>query len=263
MSTLGRPPIGTGSRQSGTSLEAVDEGMRFVGTAACLGALLPSTSGRLLRGPWSATATAGRMGAGPRTRGARTMVTLRWPRGRTGASPRTLTSARSSGMPPAMVAAPRRPRAARWPRPMTIGRRSARRIGKARPATGTDDCSAATTPGSPTLLPAPRASCGVSSGTPGSPAGTSPPTPNPSAVMCAASTSRTWMSAGGDRAGCPVDSLRPAPSCGECALTAFAPATRTGRTISSSAGTCWSGPGATACLARRAGTCTTRRAGCT
>ena len=152
VSTLGRPPIGTGSTQPGASPEAVDEGMRCVGTAACPGALLPSTNGGLLRGPWSTTTTAGCMGAGPRTRGARTVVMLRRPRGRTGASPRTLTSARGSGMPPAMMAAPRRPRAARWPRPMTIGRRSARRIGEARPATGTDDCSAATTPGSPTLL---------------------------------------------------------------------------------------------------------------
>ena len=67
-------------------------------------------------------------------------------------------------MPPAMMTAPRQPRAARWLRPTTTGRRSAWRIGKARPATGTDCCSAATTPGSPTLLPAPRASCGVNSG---------------------------------------------------------------------------------------------------
>ena len=52
-------------------------------------------------------------------------------------------------MPPAMMAMPRRPRAARWLQPMTIGRRSARRIGKAHPATGKDDCSAATTPGTP------------------------------------------------------------------------------------------------------------------
>ena len=181
--TRGRPPIGTGSMRSGISLEAVDEGMRFVGTAACPGALLPSTSGGLLRGPWGATITAGRMGASPRIRGARTMVALRRPRGRTGASPRTLTSARSSGMPPAMMAAPRRPRAARWLRPVTIGMRSARRNGKAHPATGTGDCSAATTPRSPTLLLAPRVSCGVSSGAPGSLAGTSPPTPILPAVM--------------------------------------------------------------------------------
>ena len=245
---------------------AKDDGMRGMGTATCPGSPLPLPSGGLPRGPWNATTAAGCMGAGPHTRGPLPMVALRPPRARSGAGPLTFTSARSSRMPHAMVAAPRRPCAARWSRPMAIGGRYVRRIERVRPPTGMGGCSAATTPGSTSHLPVPRASCGMGSGAPGpSAAGMSPAALIPSAVMCVASTSRTWTSAEGVRAGWSVGSPRPAPSCGGRALTAFAPATRTGRTTSSSAGTLWTGLGATACLARRAGACATRRrrAGCT
>ena len=96
------------------------------------------------------------------------------------------------------------------------------------------------------------------------PCGHDPSDPSPSrGATCAGSTSRIWTSAMGVRAGWPAGSPRPAPSCGDRARTAFAPATRTGRTTFSSAGTRWTARAATARRARHAGTCTARRAGCT
>ena len=258
-SALGRPPIGTGSAQSGTSLRAAGKEARAAGTAARPAVPLPTTTEGLLRGPGSATMAGRGMGTGPHARGAHPAATVWRPRAHSGASPLTFTSARNSGTPFAMATAPRR-MGSRWQRLRSTGRRAARPIGRGRPTTGTDSCSAAATPESPTRPPAPRASCGTSSGTPDFRADTSPPTPIPSPAMCADSISMTWTSAGGARASWLVGSPRPFPSCGGRALTASAPATRTGRSTSFSAGTRWSGPGSTACLARRAGACTTRRA---
>ena len=262
VSALGRPPTRTGSTQLGISLWATDAGMRdghgdrpgVVASAAEWRAPVRAVARDDVRGmqgrvpppslgtPHGDAATA----PGPlRRRPTETHV-----------SQEQRDAARDGDRF-------RRPGAARWSRPTAIGRRSALRIGRVRRATGTDGCSAATMPGSPSRRPVPRASCGMSSGTPGSLACISPATPIPSSVMCVVSISRTWMSAMGARAGWSVGSPRPAPSCGGRARTASAPATRTGRTTSSSAGTRWTGPGATARLARRAGICTTRRAGCT
>ena len=106
-------------------------------------------------------------------------------------------------------------------------------------ALGRDGSTAATTPRYRLRLPAWRASCGTSSRTSCSPADTTPTILPSLGATCAGSTSRTWTSATGSRVDCPADSPRTAPSRGDHARIASAPATRTGRTTSSSAGTRW------------------------
>ena len=155
---------------------------------------------------------------------------------------------------------PRRRGARPQPRPAAHGIRTpARREAR---ALGTDGFSAATTPGYRLRRPARCASRGAISRTSCSPADTTPTIP-PLGATCAGSTSRTWTSATGSRVDCPAGSPRPAPSRGDHARIASVPATRTGRTTSSSAGTRWTAWGASAHRARRAGTRTARRAGCT
>ena len=103
-------------------------------------------------------------------------------------------------MPRTIGTTPRRHGARPRPRPATLGMRPPARRGAL--ALGTEGSSAATTPGYRLRLPARRASCGTNSRTSCSPADTASTTLPPLGATCAGSTSRTWTSARGTRAGC-------------------------------------------------------------
>ena len=251
-SALARPPIGTCGTRSGTSRRAAGESVNVAGTAACPAMALPAMTGGPRRGRGLAMGSGRGTGTSIRGRGTLPVTAGRRRRAPSSAGPLTPT-ARSSGTLLVTAASPS-PVDSRCYLLGLIGKPASRPSGWGRPSSGTDTCSADTTPGFPAAPLAPRASCGVNSATLGSRAGTSPTTPAPWPATCAASTSRTWTSAGGARAGWTVGSLRLFPSYGGRAPAASAPGTRTDRSTSSSAGTRWSGPGATARLARRAGT---------
>ena len=174
-------------------------------------------------------------------------------------SPLTSTSAKSNGMPLESGATPRQRDARLPPRPTALGPRPPARQGSR--ALPLDGSTSATTPKCRVRRPARRASGGTNSRTSCSPAGTTPTLLPPRGATCAGSTSRAWTSATGSHVGCPVGSPRPAPSRGDRARIASAPATRAGRTTSSSVGTRWTARAATARRARCAGTCTAQRVG--
>ena len=178
-----------------------------------------------------------------------------------GAGPLTPTSDRSSGMPRTIGTTPRRRGARPRPRPATLGMRPLARRGAR--ALGTEGSSAATVSGYRLRRPARRASCsGTSSRMSCSPAGITPTILPPLGATCAGSISRTWTRATGSRVDCPAGSPRPAPSRGDRARI-LPPCQQHAREVPSSAGTRWTARCATARSARRAGTSTARRAGCT